>query len=210
MQLFDRIVRGVYPAGEWLREVALGEEFGVSRTPIRDTLRQLAQDGLVEIIPKRGCRSMGFTVDDLEEAFSIRRNLELLALERAIPSLRLDQLMDIRRRIESLAGVEDPTLHATVDNEFHTMIMTAAGGQRLPMMLQSLYRIMASFRELAFLEADVRVNARLEHLAIIDRIVERDTAGAAELMKEHVDVTKRRVLSNIVRGKLDAGVTSGR
>jgi GntR family transcriptional regulator, rspAB operon transcriptional repressor len=202
-KLFDRIVKGTYSAGAWLREDTLAEEFGVSRTPVRDALRQLAQDGLVEVIPKRGSRSLGFTVDDLEEAFSIRRNLELLALERAIPILRLDRLMDMRGRIDSLTDDDDPRLHAALDNEFHTMIMEAADGKRLNMMLRSLYRIMASFRELGFLDAEVRRKARTEHLAIIESLIARDGETAATMLRRHVDATKNRVLSKVVRGEME-------
>lgn len=201
-KLFDRIVRGSYPAGAWLREDSIAEEFGVSRTPVRDALRQLAQDGLVEMIPKRGSRSLGFTVDDLEEAFSIRRNLELLALERALPTLRLDRLMEIRRKIVALEGTDDPQTHASLDNEFHTIIMNAADGKRLPMMLGSLYRIMASFRELGFMDAEVRRSARAEHLAIIDRLIARDGSAAEQLLREHIDATKTRVLATVIRGEI--------
>lgn len=200
MKLFDRVVRGGYPPGAWLREDSIADEFGVSRTPVRDALRQLAQDGLVEMIPKRGSRSLGFTVDDLEEAYSIRRNLELLALERALPTLRLDRLMEIRRKIDALDGVVDPQPHASLDNEFHTVIMNAANGKRLPMMLESLYRIMASFRELGFADAEVRRRARAEHLAIIDKLIARDAAGASALLRDHVDATKSRILATVIRG----------
>lgn len=204
-KLFDRIVRGDYGAGTWLREDSLAEEFGVSRTPVRDALRQLAQDGLVETIPKRGSRSLGFTVDDLEEAFSIRRNLELLALEWAIPRLRLDRLMEIRSRIEALGESNDPIFHAELDNEFHTTIMNAADGKRLPMMLGSLYRIMASFRELGFADAEVRESARAEHLAIIDTLIARDAPGAEALLREHIDATKTRILATVIRGGVVLG-----
>lgn len=203
-KLFDRIVRGSYPAGAWLREDSIADEFGVSRTPVRDALRQLAQDGLVEMIPKRGSRSLGFTLDDLEEAFSIRRNLELLALERALPTLRLDRLMEIRRKIIALEGTDDPQVHASLDNEFHTIIMNAADGKRLPMMLGSLYRIMASFRELGFMDAEVRRSARAEHLEIIDRLIARDTVGASALLRDHVDATKTRILATVIRGDTPA------
>ncbi len=204
-KLFDRIVRGSYAAGTWLREDSIAEEFGVSRTPVRDALRQLAQDGLVEALPKRGSRSLGFTVDDLEEAFGIRRNLELLALERAIPTLKLDRLMDIRARIDALGDSDDASCHAELDNQFHTMIMNAADGKRLPIMLKSLYRIMASFRELGFADAEVRQKARAEHLAVIDKLIARDAGGAEVLLREHIDATKTRILVTVIRGGVVLG-----
>jgi DNA-binding GntR family transcriptional regulator len=204
-KLFDRIVRGDYGAGSWLREDSIADEFGVSRTPVRDALRQLAQDGLVETIPKRGSRSLGFTMDDLEEAFSIRRNLELLALEQAITRLKLDRLMDIRARIDVSEESDDPAFHAELDSRLHTMIMNAADGKRLPMMLGSLYRIMASFRQLGFADPEVRRSARIEHLAIIDGLIARDSAIASQLLKDHIDATKTRVLSSVIRKKVVLG-----
>ena len=80
--VFDRIVHGRYGPDTWLREGALANEFGLSRTPVREALRQLEQDGLLEIIPNRGARVFGFTADELEQLYEIRLSLELLALEK--------------------------------------------------------------------------------------------------------------------------------
>jgi GntR family transcriptional regulator, rspAB operon transcriptional repressor len=197
--LFDRIVRGEYNAGTWLREEALAEEFNVSRTPVREALRQLTQDGLMQMVPKRGCRSLGFTVDDLEEAYAIRHNLELLAVERALPTMSLDTLMPLRGEIARLTDSDDPLEHSRLDGKFHTLIMEAAGGKRLTMMLTSLYRIMASFRELGYAQSDVRQQALTEHLAIIDALVARDGDLAAGTLSEHIKATRSRVLATVIK-----------
>ena len=85
--LFDRIINNKFPANSWLKEDKLAEDYDVSRTPVREVLRILEQDGLVQIIPNRGARVFGFTIDDLEDIFEIRRVLESLAMEHAVPSL---------------------------------------------------------------------------------------------------------------------------
>ena len=197
-ELFNRVVHGVYAPGEWLREDALATEFGVSRTPIRETLYQLAQDGLVEGLPKRGFRSLGFTVDDLEEAYEIRRALELVAVERATPSISISALHAIRARIESVAGTDDPIEHAAIDSELHRLIADASRSRRLITMLSSLYRIMQSFRELGFESETIRRPATAEHIRLIDALASRDAPAAARILDEHIRLSKSRILKQVL------------
>lgn len=197
-ELFNRVVHGVSGAGEWLREDALASEFGVSRTPVREALFQLAQDGLAEGLPKRGFRSLGFTVDDLEEAYELRRVLELLALERAVSTLPIRSLHAVRARIESITDSPDALVHAAVDSELHELIVDASRSRRLIGMLGSLYRIMRSFRELGFEDASVRRLAAEEHIALIDALAARDAARATRILDDHIRQSKARILKQVL------------
>ncbi len=197
-ELFNRVVHGVYGPGVWLREDALAAEFGVSRTPIREVLFQLAQDGLAEGLPNRGFRSVGFTVDDLEEAYEIRRALEVVAVERATASISIASLHGIRARIESIAGTDDPIEHATLDSELHRLIADASHSRRLITMLSSLYRIMQSFRELGFASSTVRDPAAAEHIELIDALAARDAPTATRILDKHIRLSKARVLKQVL------------
>ena len=198
--LFDRIIKGNFPAGVWLREDALAEEFGVSRTPVRNVLGLLSQDGLVEYIPKRGSRSLGFSVDDLEEAYEIRRVLELLALERSISTISIGRLMQIRTAVSALSNESDGAIHTEVDARLHGFIASSSGGVRLIATLERLFRIMQRFRELGFKDEGIRASARTEHLAIIDAIAARDGELAKARLSEHVHNSKARILAKVIEG----------
>jgi DNA-binding GntR family transcriptional regulator len=204
-ELFNRVVHGRYAAGEWLREDAIAGEFGVSRTPVREALFQLAQDGLAEGIPKRGFRSLGFGVDDLEEAYEIRRVLELLALERAVKTLPIRELQEIRARIESSGKSDDALVHAGIDGDLHQLVVESSQSPRLIGMLASLYRIMRTFRELGFSSPDVRRLAMQEHVDLIAALASRDGERAAVILDEHIRSSKARVLAQVMGGGFVAG-----
>ena len=199
-ELFNRVVHGRYARGEWLREDAIAGEFGVSRTPVREALFQLAQDGLAEGLPKRGFRSLGFTVDDLEEAYEIRRVLELLALERAVHTLPIRELVEIRVRIQATAGNDDPLEHARIDGDLHQLIVDSSRSPRLIATLSGLYRIMRTFRELGFSAPEVRSLATQEHIGLIAALASRDGERAMRALDEHIRASKSRILSQVLGG----------
>ena len=207
-ELFNRVVRGRLPRGEWLREDALAAEFGVSRTPVREALFLLAQDGLAEAIPRRGFRSLGFSVDDLEEAYEIRHVLELLALERAVGTLPIVELQSIRARMQSLRDVDDPLAHAAVDAELHTVIINSSQSPRLIGLLSNLSRIMSTFRELSFEDEEIRHHAADEHERLVDALAAREGSAGAAILDDHIRVSKSRVMVQVLgtsRGEADAG-----
>ena len=106
--LFDRIIGGDFEPGDHLKEQAIADELGVSRTPVREAVRELVEDGLVDLLPKRGARVVGFTVDDVEEIYNIRLSLELLALKYAEHRVSLQRLKEIRADILVAAASDDP------------------------------------------------------------------------------------------------------
>lgn len=199
-ELFNRIVHGELVAGDWLREDAIATEFGVSRTPVRESLRQLAQDGLAENIRKRGYCVLGFTVDDLEEAYEIRRVLELLALDRAVKTLPIRELKEIRDRMQAISNSDDPFEHARIDSELHQLIVDSSRSRRLVDTLSSLYRIMRSFRELGYEASEVRALAMQEHFDLMAALASRDGERAAEVLDVHIRASKARVLERVLGG----------
>ena len=91
-QLKNSILAGEFENGAELREIALAKKLGVSRTPVREALRQLEQEGLVEIYPNRGAYVKGITYKDVEDIFRIRARLEVLCAEMAVSSITHEQL----------------------------------------------------------------------------------------------------------------------
>ena len=198
-ELFNRVVRNQYRRGDRLREDALADEFGVSRTPVREALFLLSQDGLAESAAKRGFRSLGFSVDDLEEAYEIRRVLELLALERAVKTFSIQSLQSIRGRIHSLSRSDDALEHACIDSDLHQLIVDSARTPRLKTIMDGLYRIMRSFRELGFENRGIRDAAVKEHIKLIDALVSRDGTVAASILDEHIKASKSRILGQVIQ-----------
>jgi DNA-binding GntR family transcriptional regulator len=197
--LFDRIIHGLYPANTRLKEDELAEEFKVSRTPIRDTLRLLQQDGLIEILPNRGARVYGFTVDDLEDLYEIRRVLEVLALDFAAPTMSISGLVELREAIDAVKDVDDAQKHAELDARLHEYIIESSRRRRLINMLNQLFHLMQTFRELGFRDTQVQMITYDEHMELIDALSIRDISLAKELLARHITNSKKRILQKVVK-----------
>lgn len=197
--LFDRIIKNRYAPDTWLREDELAGEFNISRTPVREVLRLLEKDGLIRIIPNRGAKVYAFTVDDLEDIYEIRRVLESLALEYAVPSLSIHGLIEIRNKIEETRDSEDYHRITHIDTQLHNYYIESSHRRRLIDMLDRLTRLLNTFRELGFQDEEVRRTTYEEHLTLIDAICVRDVAKAKNICEEHIRNTKIRLLKTVYR-----------
>jgi DNA-binding GntR family transcriptional regulator len=200
--LFDRIIHNQYPPDLFLREDGLAKEFSISRTPIRNVLKRLEQDQLIEIIPNRGARIYTFTADDLEDIYEIRKSLEVLALRFALPVLSIQKLIEIRKKVQRICEKSDYLEHSTVDAELHSYLIESSGRRRLINMLNQLYHLIQTFRELGFKDTGIREITCTEHLELIDALCVRDSEGALGILENHIQSAKVRVLSKVVQGQL--------
>src|ERR1044071_9687316 len=117
--LRDGILDGRYGFGDKLGEIEVAEELGLSRTPVREALRRLGSEGLIEVLPNRGARVRTWTAQDLEETYELRAVLEGLAARRAGEFGEL----------------------AALNARFHELIVTAAGSAQLASTLQGLVQL---------------------------------------------------------------------
>ena len=95
----DRILRGEYKIGQKIKETQIAEELKVSRTPIREAFKQLEMEGLIDYVPNRGCFAKGFTAQDIEDLYSVRKALEVLAVEWAVERIDDDQLAQLKEKL---------------------------------------------------------------------------------------------------------------
>jgi DNA-binding GntR family transcriptional regulator len=195
--LFDRIVTGHCPAGTRLREERLASEFKLSRTPVRDILNLLAQDGLVRRKPHCGVQVAGFTADDVEEVYDIRKALELLAVDCAVARIHLQRLRDLRARVAALAGVSDVARHVELDQAIHGCIVEACRRPRLTAVLNQQLRLMRHFRYMGFKDVGVIGRTTQEHGALLDALLARRADEARTAMAAHLEEAKRQVLSSL-------------
>ncbi len=193
--LFERIVNGTYPKDSHLREANLAEEFGVSRTPIREVLMQLSQDGIVALIPNRGVTVSPLTADDVEEMYAIRKQLEILALDFTVPHVSLEPLRDLKRRLSSLKGTEDAEEAMQIDRAIHQYLLESSRKRRLITMTNQLLRPMQSFRSIGFQDTAVFARVNSEHSELIDAITERNIERAKAVLCEHLENSKRATIA---------------
>ena len=185
-ELVKKIVSGVYPAGETLPEEKLTAEFGISRTPVREALRRLAAEGLIEP------RQRGFRValpEDkaLRELFECRCALELQALKLAIgriPEEKIDALLSELRQCENGENPRENALEA--DRQMHAMIQDCCGNRYLSALIGQFLLKTAPYRNYRNYENTHLRDLIAERRAILSAIRERDQEKAARLLEKHI------------------------
>lgn len=198
-----QVLSGVMPVGTRLRQEALASEFGVSRTPVREALRQLQATGLVELLPNRGAVVRGPSAREIREAYEVRAELEGLAAELAAVRIsdrdlvRLQEAQTlfrksvtalIARRARRPAPWKDESVWVRANDLFHQTILDAAANGRLSETIADLHRSFprnltwtALSQSSRLLEENVE-----QHERILEAIERRASAEARRRMIEHV------------------------
>ena len=203
----SRVLSGEFPSGTRLRQETLAEEFGVSRTPVREALRKLQAGGLVSVEPNRGAVVRGPSPREVREAYEVRAELEGLAAELAATRIRDAELRRLhqaqtlfRRSVKALLvwkrerrnGMRPPAkAHGDWirgNDLFHLTIQEAAGNDRLRATLADLH---TSFpRDLTWIvlgESSRLLEENVaQHGSILEAIERHDAATARQLMVDHV------------------------
>lgn len=191
-----RVMAGDVPVGSWMRQEAVAQEFGVSRTPVREAFRLLAATGVVELHPHRGALVRGINLREFREAYEVRAELEGYATELAarwILPKQLEQLRELERAGRRIAAAV--TRHAgdveqvrSSDREFHELIQVCAGSDLLRRTIADMNLVVS--QGLTWVAAGpqpvlVRENVE-QHGLILAAIERREGAEARLLMTAHV------------------------
>lgn len=201
----ERILVGAYPPGTRLDEVEIAKSFGVSRTPIREALIQLASAGLIESRPRRGSVVAEASPERLQQMFEVMAELEALcarfAAERATPADR-EALVAAHEACEAAVEARDPAAYYRLNEKFHYALYAACGNEFLADQARVLHRRLRPYRRL-----QLRVKGRIaasfrEHAAVVDAVLKRDGERAAALVRVHISVQRERFgeLVTAVRG----------
>jgi len=207
-RLLDAILGGSLTAGSELSEVALSAQLGVSRTPVREALHRLAQDGVVDYAPNRGFFVARFSATDIAEIFDLRAALEALACRTAgsrSPPPSFTRALDELNRVESKiaeAVTDQDRLDASrvfleADQGFHRWIVEQSGNQRLIAIVGGLWAQISVFQR-----AGTHIPGWMEivigqHRTIIDHLLAGKIDPAADALAEHILDMKTRVLADI-------------
>ncbi|UFJ40893.1 GntR family transcriptional regulator [Brevibacillus humidisoli] len=197
--LRNAIVSGEFALGEKLSETALAQRLGVSRTPVREALKQLQQEGLVEIIPRVGTCVRKPTEKEIFELFKIKESLEglaagLMAERGEIPES--NQLVQAMESMEEAVEKRDIDRYVESNGRFHDAILRGSGNSKL------LYHFNLLINQLPYkrfvyitLDQPDRLEKSInEHRRIVEAIQARDTELAEKLMREHVKASGDKLI----------------
>lgn len=192
----EDILSGVYHENEELKENTIGIELGVSRTPVREALRQLELEGLVNIIPNKGAYVTGITTKDIHDIYIIRSYLEGLCARWAcehINEAQIEALDEILYLSEFHARREHHEQLVDLDNRFHELIYEASGSKILDHMLTDFHHYVERIRKITLSRTSRATKSNAEHTAILNAIKERDADRAEELAHEHMMNTIKNI-----------------
>ena len=185
----DDILSGRYQREEELREIAIGEELRVSRTPVREALRQLELDGLVKIIPNRGAYVVGISLEDMKEIYELRCILEKLCAKWAVKNAALEQIEGMEEVIY-LTQYHINKGHmkqmAGLDGKFHEILYEAGGSRILEQTLKNYHRYLIRVRRNSLLNPERAKEANKEHRQILEALKERDEEKAENAASLHM------------------------
>ena len=191
-QVFERleseILGGKYQQGDVLTEARLTEDLGVSRTPVREALRRLEQEHIVEL-SSRGVVILGVTEKDIQDIYAVRMEIEGMAAARAAESDNAERLTELREALELqeyYVGRHDAERIRYMDNRFHELVYRMSGSGVLYDTLLPLHKKAQKFRKASVQNESRAEKSAHEHREIFEAICAHDPHAAEKAMREHV------------------------
>lgn len=192
----SRILAGLYPPGTRIRQEDVAAEFGASRVPVREAIRQLEYEGLVTVVPNSGAWVSTLTLAECEEVYQMRERLEPLLLRYSAPGLTpadLDHLASLAQRISDAGGDTEEFLQ--LDREFHLASYAAAHTSQLEPLIRKLWNTTAPYRR-AYVSSwggDARRIAHEEHHLMVAALKDGDLEEAERVLGGHIRRTRRQL-----------------
>ena len=183
------IILGEIPAGSRLIETAYAESMHISRTPLREAFRKLELDGLVEYVARRGVVVSAFTIEDIEEIYTIRNALMMLIVPSIIANIteeklqKLDQILD---RMDVAQEAYDAQALALLNREFHGTIEQASDKRRILRVIESQEEFVMRFSRMAIDSVSRRSHAHQEHHEMVRLLRAKDEAAFSKLTRKHI------------------------
>lgn len=188
-QLRRAIIHGELRPGAKISEKVLCEQFGVSRTPVREALKILSTEGLVQLMQNRGASVTEVTWEDLQDAFPVMGALEALAGELACANAtdaQIERAKVLQARMVAMYKKGDLKGYFRVNEEIHQLILDAAGNTMLPRLMRTVSLQVRRARYMANLSTERWQQATEEHEEILAAWVARDSQRLGQLLKQHL------------------------
>ena len=198
-RLHHEILLNRLKPGDPLRQEEITERLGVSRTPVREAIQRLQSEGLVTFVPRKGAVVSSIPHKRIEEIYDIRGRLEAFAAGLAVAHVtesQQEQLKKLVFEMEQLDPVADLEKALEKNREFHYIIYSASGNQTLVEMIEQLWRHIQRLRSFYLLTPNGYRDSTAEHRKILDAIVARDQAQVEDLVRMHCEHSKMALIRN--------------
>ncbi len=211
-QLRAAILEGRYKPGEWLRQERLAQELNVSQMPVREALKELAAEGLIEHVPYRGVRVIEFSAEDIEDLYAHRAFLEGRAAAYAaqhITENELQTLASLMKEMGNHAAPEQVGTYRLLNRQFHQTIFIASRREYLVRALQQMWAafptmLIGNFAFTATRPLPERdLTDADEHLAIFNALNAHQPQAAEQAMRKHIISTAQHLLESLANARAE-------
>jgi DNA-binding GntR family transcriptional regulator len=187
--------------GQKLNHQQLSERLGVSRTPVREALTRLVQEGYVSFLPNRGFTCKEIRLQEAEELYELRESLEAFAVEKAVEKLTDYSLAELRQKMASYGqDVQNRFTRERLvyDQDVHLTIAQIAGNETLQNTLSHVFeRIVLKRRTDGIYDPARGLTAHQEHVELLDAMARRDAQAAVAIVRGHIQAGKKNVLADL-------------
>lgn len=190
--LKEEILAGKYPPGTRIRQEDIAEQFGASRSPVREAFRMLEADGLVTLIANTGAWISQLSLAECEEMYQIRERVEPLLLRTSMPNLTSEDLERLKALAEQMEENQDVEKFLQFDREFHLLSYSGASTALLSDMVQRLWNTTQHYRRAytRLLAANGFKPAHYEHHLLLAAIGRSDAEDAERILYGHIRRTR--------------------
>jgi DNA-binding GntR family transcriptional regulator len=193
--LREAILRGIFQEGQSLRQDEIAAQFGVSRIPVREALRQLEAEGLVTLHLNRGAVVSVLSPAEAQEIFEIRIALETTAIQLAIPKLTESDLEKAAMILKATDQTTDAAQWAKLNWEFHAMLYTPSERPRLLGMIKTLHVNIDRYVRLQMEKMDYLEKSQKEHYQLLEACRQQDTKATVKLLKQHINTAGEQLVA---------------
>ena len=184
--LREAIADGSLADGTMLRQDDLALRFGFSRMPIRDALRQLEAEGIVQIHPTKGAQVARMDATEIREIFALRDLLESQALNLSVPTLGSEKLDEAAQVLARIDAEPDVARWGALNRTFHLALYSACGNARLLGLIEAHHNAADRYVRMLLSSLDYRGVSQAEHRELLAACRKRDTAEAVRVLKKHL------------------------
>jgi DNA-binding GntR family transcriptional regulator len=205
-QIRQRILDNAWPPGHRALEQEVALALGMSRTPVREALMRLRNEGLVEVIPRHGMRVLPVSPTDMKEIYEILTALECMAAEllasRKPGDKELKPLVDATKEMDKALKAENLDAWAAADERFHAHLVDLAGNRQLQATVLNYWDRAHRARMFTLRLRPKPVNSTKEHMQMVERLRAGDVQGSAQVTRAHRERANRELVAIFEHFKL--------
>jgi DNA-binding GntR family transcriptional regulator len=201
--LREAIIIGELKPGERLMEVQLAEKMGVSRTPVREAIRKLELEGLVDMVARRGAQVADLSVKDIMDVLEVRASLDGLATSLSSTRITQDELKELKHINTQFTNyVEKENLQGIIkkDVEFHDIIYRSSRNEKLIQIASNLREQVQRFRVIYLKDFSSTKDIIKEHNEILEAIQNKDSNNAQSLAQKHIKKQEESIINSLKPG----------